>query len=45
MVIQKAKIASADSGQTRITDYWNILNSIERLDNENNKLSSLLQQF
>lgn len=37
--------ASADSGQTRITDYWNILNNIERLAIENNKLSSLLQQF
>ena len=37
--------AGADHGQTRITDYWSILNNVEKLANDNKKLSLLLQQF
>ena len=37
--------AGADHRQTRITDYWNILNNVEKLANDNKKLSLLLQQF
>ena len=37
--------AGSDSGQTHITDYWSILNNVEKLANENKRLSTLLQQF
>ena len=37
--------AGADHGQTRITDYWSILNNVEKLAYDNKKLSLLLQQF
>ena len=35
--------AASDPLQTRITDYWNILDDIQKLVSENRLLSSLLQ--
>jgi hypothetical protein len=42
---RKLEQASTDPAQTQLTDYYKVLNSIEKLSQQNEKLSFLLQQF